>query len=228
MGIYIYTDEPGGREPWADTMLYLKFNNNLNDSSWKNHTVTNSWTITYSQNPSAVTLSDSYLTSNSFDDLTHDWTVNIRCKLASWTSNNAEHLFSIGTASSNRCIFLWVSTWTTSWQQQGSLQFALYANDKYTDWNLITLNQRYNIVYTYDYTNKKACAYVNWTKVLDDTFWTNYNLWNTNLYIWTNATTPNTRKINWNLSEYIIESKVWDQQEITDYFNQTKSLYGIS
>lgn len=216
--------------PWSDTMLYLKFNNNLNDSSWKNHTVTNSWTITYSQNPSAVTLSDSYLTSSSFDNLTHDWTVNIRCKLDSWTSGNAEHLFSIGSASNNRCIFLWVATGTTSWQPQGALQYARYANDKYTAWNLVTLNKRYNIVYTYDYTNKKACAYVNWIKVLDDTFWTNYDLWNTNLYIWTNAVQPNYAqwKVHWNLSEYIIESKVWSQQEITKYFKKTRTDYGYS
>ena len=222
--------------PWENTMLYLKFNNNLNDDSWNGRTVTNSWTVTYNQTPSAVNLTtSSYLYSNNFDDLTHDRTVNVWVNLNAWSAWNTEHICSVGwTQSANKVLFLWVSTWvhpsSTTWWPVGWLQFAFFGTDYYTTWSVVTLNQRYNIVFTYNYTNKLAKAYVNWTNVLNQTFGTQYSLTTHNLCIWwrSEAMGDTWHRVQWSLSEYIIESKERTDEEINDYYNQTKSLYGIS
>jgi hypothetical protein len=85
-------------------------------------------------------------------------------------------------------------------------------------------NQWVYAVVTYDGSSMKI--YKNW--VLNTSASPSYDIsWDTNpLKIWA----------YWNssycfygyMSEIIIENKIWSAQEVANYYNQTKSLYGIS
>ena len=46
--------------------------------------------------------------------------------------------------------------------------------------------------------------------------------------IWNIADGSLNRHFQWGMSNVIVENKTWTQQEISDYFDSTKSLYWIS
>ena len=222
MGIYLYTYQPEW-QPWENTVAYYKFDWNLNDSSGNSHTLSNTGSISYSTNPYAVNLSTSnYLYFNNADTFNHDWTFNTWAYItARNTANQSTVLFSQWTWATNSMIFCCID-------YQWKLAMWFY-NDDYI-WTITSpLNQWVNVCYTYNYATKTYKAYINWVKDIDGTKTTQYTVVSWNLYMWALADGPTSLnyRVQWKLSEYILENKVRTAQDVTNYYNQTKSNYWL-
>lgn len=213
------------REPWANTVAYRPLESNWNDISGNNNNLSNSWTPVYTtvwwaSVPSFNNTSNSnYLYSTSISWMTTGTsarTLNFWF-YCSWTNswyNNT--LVMIGTASQNNMLNAYFNAGSTT------LAVSQYWS---SSWNIITLstNTWYNIVLTYNWTAVKT--YVNselkntWTYTIN-TQWNNIYLmqssWNSNWYT------------KGNLSKLIFENKERTLDEITEYYNNTKSIYWIS
>lgn len=210
-------------KPWSNTLVYYKFDWNLDDSSGNWYNLTNSWTISYSSSPSSIVLnSPAYLYTNISDSFNHNWTLNTYVKITTRV--------------------IWLSCLMAKWQwssrrmlicgllQDGKLTFDFYGSWNKADWTIATsLNQWYNVCYTYNYTTRNYKAYLNWVKDIDATLWWQYTISTQQLNIWAlaNATSDANYRVIGNVDEYIIESKEWTAQEIADYYNQTKSNYWL-
>ena len=203
-------------EPWANTLAYYKFENNLDDSSWNSHTLTNSWAISY-DNKSVVLASNAYLYCNNFSDtFNHDRTISVWIYVTSRAGDNSIY-FSKWTWAIRQQLMGWVTkTWYSG--------MWFYGED--INWTTATsLNTWYNIISTYNYSTRKYNNYVN---AVNDVTWTlsaQYSLpaWNTfNIWAIANSTGNTNYRVYWKLTEYIIEKKEWTQTDVTNYFNLTK------
>lgn len=208
-------------KPWANTLAYYKFDWNLNDSSGNWHNLTNSWTISYSTSPYAVNLTtSSYLYFNNSDTFNHDRTYNTWAYITSRNPNNsATVLFSQWTWATNSMIFCCID-------YQWKLSMWFYNDD--STWTITSsLNQWVNVCYTYNYATKTYKAYINWVKDIDGTKATQYSIASWNLYVWAladNPPFPNYR-VQWKLSEFILENKARTAEEVSKYYNSTKWNY---
>lgn len=221
-------------QPWADTYAYYKLETDLNDYSWNSRNLTATASVSYITSPKAITLdANKYLYANNFwFTFTTDRTFNVRIKITSfaWTWWNATHILSEWTASTRRCIFLWIYNWRWSWQPQGALQYARYAEDKvWNSWD-VPLNQRCNIIYTYKASTRQYWWFVNWIQKMSWTFAWTLSVWNTNLVIGANAanTSDTSSRIVWNMARYIVESKTYSLSDAQAYYNKTKKKFWIS
>ena len=214
---------PSGWKPWANTIAYYKFDWNLNDSSGNSHTLSNTGSISYSTNPYAVNLSTSnYLYFNNTDTFNHDRTYNTWAYITARNqSKDASVLMCQWTGSQNRMIFCCID-------YQWKLFFWFYGNDH--TWTITSsLNQWVNVCYTYNYATKTYKAYINSVKDIEWINSTQYTIASWNLYMWALANTPSVLnyRVQWKLSEYILEDKARTAQEVADYYNSTKSDYGL-
>ena len=231
---------PKGREPWANTVLYVPMTEDLLDHSWNNRTVTNNW----------VTISNKLWVFNwsSYLDLGNDsWTYNVNLNTISvWFKWN-------GGGSKDNCIIgksEYYMRWHTYWQYQISiheedrhltawwmngtdynahpLNFRTSSWGSPTLWPVAQANKWYHLVLTRDWNTKKA--YIDWVLVAteDNTDNTNSNWNNKHLRIWSFERYNYDSYFNWNISRVILENKVRTAQEVLDYYNSTKSLYWIS
>ena len=221
-------------KPSADTYAYYKLETDLNDYSWNSRNLTATASVSYITSPKAITLdANKYLYRNSFwFAFNTDWTFNVRIKITWfwWTSWwNAMHILSEWTASTRKCIFLWIYNWRSSWQPQGALQYARYFEDKvWSAWN-VPLNTWCNVIYTYQSSTRNYRAFVNWVQVMSWTFAWVLSVWNTNLVIGANATNTSdiTSRIIWNMARYIVETKTYSLSDAQSYFNKTKSKFWL-
>lgn len=215
MAIYIYTDE-FIREPWENTVAYYPFKEDYNDKVWS-RTLSTSW----------CSISWGYL--NIERDSSY-------IQLSQWISNsiltiNVRHYY---WANSSSVYWNWNALFANSAEQEHacfpantSRGFQVgkvwFFNDSFVQWDtIISLANRYNIIIVKDWTNETI--YINWENVLDATSFDNAN-YPVN-FIWSCATNK-PEAAQWKMSELIFESKKWTAQEVADYFNQTKSNYGI-
>jgi hypothetical protein len=112
-------------------------------------------------------------------------------------------------------------TWSFAlWLGGLALNIWSYGNDKTTGYSFTT--SRHNAVFTYS--NWSWIVYVDWTAVYNWTW--SPNILNDHTSIWSNGNISDFWKGY--LSEAIFENVVRTAQEVSDYFNQTKSLYWIS
>ena len=209
---------PDWWKPWENTLWYYEFTNNLNDSSWKwnNLSQAHSW---YTYN---TTWDITYLTNTS-------WRIS---RSISWVDlNNMTVSCWLRKTSSSTVSVVW-SYWMSSWTR-------LYWTWIIVDWS----NKIRIFVYGSDITSTLTASYNNWHHIV----LTNNNGTSTVYLDWTNkrTTTKTFTKENtlfsllanpdtnqdphkWNIDSVILETKVRTDQEVLDYYNKTKSLYGIS
>ena len=210
------------RQPWANTLAYYQFDNNLNDSSWNNRNFTvKTWTVTYSTTSWGAkyayfnnsTWTNYYeMSLNYTAPMTVSFFFNPQADYGTWTST-VHTIFEIWY---NQGYCRWFNTLGISWDGISSVPF--YA---------MQTNQWYLVTYTRNGSSWKM--YINGT--LNGSWTPNHTtgtrtvrvcinqVWNTN-----NSNFAN----NGYISELIMEDKERTAQEISDYFNQTKSLYWIS
>ena len=217
--------------PWADTLLYLKFNNNLNDDSGKGNTITWSWigyTTLYGNVKCVELTSTTWWINWPWDLMSGIWTGDF--VVSFWinpiTSNNNPLMFAN-----------WYEWSPRPWVQM----FMMYRNG----WGLS--NQvSYHMTQVWHWSSISATSLSGtwhnlvFTRISWVCYW--YIDWQEKFTSWSDSTDlsrVNILKIlnradfseqKWNstgvkMSELIVEEKWWSGQESLDYYNQTKWNY---
>lgn len=206
-----------GWQPWANTIAYypLTSTSTVNDMSWNSNTLTNNGGVTFGINAGVDCASF---------DRSKDLTATIS-NIPQWTSARTTSFWCyMDSTFSWGVIFLNYWTSATPYNRAWYPCYP-YAGKCFTIWTFgsdlasttpWTTGQRYNVVWTYDWTNINL--YLNWVLIA-----TNVTNLNTTWYV----------LALWNdligyLSNVIIEDKARTAQEISDYYDQTKWDYWIS
>ena len=218
-------------QPWANTILYYDFEH----TSWTTETNLATWQSwyngTYSGTPTIWTLSswkkyfntwwNTYLETNSWFS-----TVNYgNCTVCVWMNvveTWAKSLF-------------WQSWWDTpsqywtifcerlsNWNYQVEIWKPVWLNITGDSWWQL-------LIMTSDGSTLNVYRNGNTTPIASKSA-TAWNANSTKLYVWWAVRYWNTSPGIWNayFGSFIVENKVWTTQEMSDYFDQTKSLYWIS
>ena len=221
---YLIREYQAWWQPWANTVAYypLDATNQLNDLSWNGYTLTDNagYTFWTYQWVSCVYMTWNYSHLNS--STVPVW--NTRTVLARiyCTRANYNQQWVVCTWSSYQTDIIWM--WV--YQNKG------YVTDWYTGdtyWTTNIINGRHLLAFTWTSWGWIK-LYVDW--VLDTTSpiytrstWTWFTIGSkTYSDPWSAWSQP----YQWYISNVIYEDKIWTADEIQAYFNQTKSLYGIS
>ena len=210
-------------KPWANTVAYypLTSTSTVNDMSWNWLTLTNNWNVlfwtyhwvdcaNYSGNWS---LRNSVLTTwYIWQTFTiSEWVLRHWNEILIWTFNNVGTKRAIWINVASTFINFTFGTWSA------------FQDNKYSI-NTVT-DQWYHIALTHNSTGN-LIWYVNWQQVItwNVTIWE----WASNFWIWAAVFSDNEIYYsNWNISNVIIEDIPRTAQEISKYYNQTKSLYWL-
>lgn len=210
-------------QPWANTILYMPLDstNTVNDLSSNSNNWTISWTVTFWTNlwvDCGAFLNSGYITipySSSMN--TTNITISCWCAIASGYGSNNWWIIA-KTALSN-----W--HWPYHIANLSNFRFSINRDALSMDEAMFNWNNQW-VYITCDYNGTTAHVYKNGVLIDSDSY--TYDIsWDTNpLVLW--AYYSSNYKMNWFLSRVIIENKIRTAQEVADYYNQTKSLYGIS
>ncbi len=208
------------RTPWANTIAYYPLTSitTTSDESGNWHTLSNNsvqfWT--YNWVDCANCNWSAYLyRSESLFTWNQDFTVNFWfCRTGAYDSGHW-NIMAVGTRNNPNCWISWIKPET--WM----LYNGWWSNDRDT-WYLVPQDARLNIVYSHS--NNNMSIYVNWVSYYNG--WVSYGIRTgyTAIWCWVNYENP----VIWNFSNVIFENVWWTAQEVADYYNQTKALYGIS
>lgn len=213
MAIYVYTDE-FIREPWENTVAYypLTSTSTVNEQSWKSKTLTNSGVTfgTYQWVDCAYFDGSHYLYNNTSYGIS--WPFTVMAWL--WYINKGNSYASDPRyySCNNLNVWVYVNTNNTVGYSGGNTSYSLPNNSW---WVLLTV--------TYDGTICKL--YANWNNENTTSVWAiSYS--DAGLFIGRHTTSSNDY---WKggISEFITEKWAWSVQKISDYYNRTKSNYGI-
>lgn len=217
-----------GWQPWANTLLYLPLKTDAIDQSWNSRATSDSW-VTYTTVGWVASANFSWgevtITNNFIDTTIAEKTVSAWV-YTNFSSANKDMYIFYSLETNKTFTALAFTSWTTyiaSWIWWPNLSLNT-PNSPYTQ------NQWFHIVYTCkDGTNNNK-IYINWQQVAQWT-WTStprgYSSATFNLWTYVGCSSNNNERFNGNLSQFILEDKVRTAQEIADYFNATKSNYGL-
>ena len=211
------------RQPWANTIAYypLTSTTTVNDMSWNSKTLTNYSSVSFG--------TQGWVDCATFNGSNY-------LEISSQTLNLTEFTMScwVRWTNANTRGFLWIWKFNTPYQCMAMLKetggldidkmmISPYADAAYSSSATVS-NTWYNVIGIY--TNGKYTTYLNSQEWGSRSY--NINIsWNSNvLRVWYAATGE--PKMYWQLSNVIFEDKARTAQEISDYYDQTKSLYGIS
>lgn len=232
MGVYIRVDQQWW-QPWANTIAYWKLDGDALDYSWNSRDLTASG-ITYESGwPWQVWVfswwATAYYQDNTLFNISYPFTYSLYVQTAqvpsgTYDGTNPYYTMAIVTQNwTNDNIFDKVS----GFAEDGFLWFNYYNDWYYCMWWTAQSNTRYYLVYTFD--GVKQRIYSNWTLVWENPCgWSYTGFSNARLVLASQRARNETIAFNWKMSNVIIENKVRTAQEISDYYNQTKSLYGIA
>ena len=201
--------------PWANTLAYLKLENDANDSSWNSHNGTAS-NITY------TTLS----TWKKVATFAGNSTIVLNSSLfSSWvfTCNIYVYWTWFGTSELN--VIMWNANSDSQWYYSdhywGTLRWCVN--------NTIIQNTGYVtdtwFLYTITHDGSTIRMYKNWSLLTTVSYsWTTYTV--RNFYLWYRAY-GNDRYWKWYMSEFICENRVWSDADISAYYNKTKWNYWL-
>lgn len=207
------------RVPWSNTIAYYPLTADTNDYSWNNRNLTNSW-VTFVNNIWWATIPVWYW--DGWDRAYRTWDY----QLSAWytislyqksTVNNNWFMFDMR---SNNEYWQWVYL-KNEWGYFKARQQKSYNTEE--EYVRTQDSNRNHWVLTW--TGSVWTVYFNWTQVKQASIANSINTTNwTVLSLWTRFSW-NTDIFTWYLSEMIIENKVRTAQEVSDYYNLTKSLY---
>lgn len=208
---FIYSTSGGWRfTPWVNTVAYYPFDNDILDHSWNNKDFTGSW----------------YSFANNMITTTSDLT---------WPIVTPEN-----------------TTWDRTinmWSHRMSGNYIFRSSDYWSEWHLIATDWE-------NWSRPWASLHINWWKRNRPSASELPVMWDIILMTWTKTGTTMKLYINgvltstnsslgnstwvsqlwitksvlsaWTFWEIIVEDKIWTDQEISDYYDLTKSLYWIS
>lgn len=201
----------GWWQPWVNTVAYYPFREDILDHSGNNNDFAD-WTYSFSNNKITIT-SELTWPIVTPENTIGDRTINMRVNS---DSNGATYSF--------RSSF-WGTDWFLSPIEQ-EIDGRPWASFKLYSWYRNRPSESdlpvmwSTILMTWIKTWATMKLYINW--VLTSTTTLDSDRWYSESEITKSHIDP------WTYWEIIVEDKVWADQEILDYFNQTKSLYGIS
>ena len=203
------------RKPWENTLIYFPFSENANDVmgnatlSWWTYTKQNiwylcAWTSWYDTNNinTSSAISSQILTLSSWVNVQYAWPT-------SWTRYCQILLMWNG----NVCYQYSVSSWTANAFQvykSNRTYSYLWASLPTNEWHLLTLTT----------SSTATICYIDTTPYVVASSWWYYNEWNW-LRLWRSWTQVIHSNVIW-------ESRIRGFDDITKYYNQTKSKYWIS
>jgi hypothetical protein len=219
--------------PWSNTVAYYKFDWNMNDSSWNNRNLSVAqWTFTYwtlSQWAKYIqTNFNSYSSQiSSFPLNSNSATISFWMSFVNWTAWNWN------TSSIN-----WATVFDLEWSN-GIIRPVLswWYNDDYLTYWFCYLNVTNHYVPSVSESWHLYTAVLNWwtSKIYID--WAFWKTWTYPVQNWYNfrlntVDWDSTQRRNYSsrdkLSELIFENKQWTSDEISHYFDITKSDYWLS
>ena len=223
---------PAGWKPNANTIAYypLTSTSTVNDLSWNSNNLTNSWATFWEYHGIDCSrlywnFSDSWPIAYMYGNITWlpTWanarTYSFWCyNENSWNTTYVETYLFQWQASTNKMVlcassnefvwYYWISQYWSSWKM----------------WDTPIIRwQRANHIITYDWS--KFEWYVNWTSRWTWTY--TINTWSNKLSIWWASENWWFNAFNWCFSEFIVENKARSADEITNYYNSTKSNYWL-
>lgn len=213
---------PSEWKPWANTLWYWTLNWNANDLSGNGNNWTVNWTITYDTVGTMQVANfwgSWYVTIPGLWTLTWSLTVNLWMK-SSQASQKEVPIVALVAQTDNKNLSFAVDYGNaTIFRWNGSTVQSCQSNTVVNNWYW------HNIVTTVNWSTQTV--YVDW--VYKWTLTCSYDIISYSNYssFWVNGRRPSSVKYNWLLSNIIIENKARTAQEIQDYYNQTKSNYGL-
>lgn len=217
----------GWRQPWANTLLYLPLQTDVIDQSGNNRSTfwygTSSFTTVWNV-PSAnfssgkISVSNDFITTALTEKTISCWVY------PTFSSVNSDNTFLYWLVTDN-CFFALtfvssskIDSWTWDHWNLTTADLGYSQNQ----WMLVTTTCK-------DWADNNK-VYINWNLAVQWQ-WTNRPRWysSATFNLWTFiGWTHNTYAWNINISNVILEDKARTAQEVSDYYNSTKSLYGIS
>ena len=223
----------GWWQPWANTIAYYPLNWDLNDYSGNDRHLTWSW-VTYTpwwpwQVASFSSSSTAYYTNQSLFNISYPFTYSFYIKSSNvpttyYQTNLPYRMWAITITDGN-------TLWTFD-KYAGLAAWWLYGYNYYgsscaTWWWTINNDTWYHCVYTFDGLKEKL--YLNWSLVSEKNCWGSHTWYsNATFRLAHQIQSGDSIYFNWQLSNVIVENVAWSAQEVSDYFDITKSLYGIS
>lgn len=210
---------PAGWKPWANTIAYYPLETDGKDYSWNNR----DWNV--GSGVSFVNLS--WVSCASFNNTANgliNWSIWLSASdatMSAWfNSSNASNLYSmVSIIWDSASIQARLNNWTT-------LQWDIWtwsSDVTVSDWNCRDGNWHNTIV---TYNRQKLILYLDWNKIWEAN--ANINIPLTSFWIWWHLTPYSTVfPFSWYISRVIYESQARTASEVSDYYNLTKSKYGL-
>lgn len=216
---YIKSSWGGGWQPWANTIVYYNIDNN------------DTTTIYDKANSYNLTCNASYSTDANAGrclSLTYNTWAWLWAYIDFWTTYTVNVWFNCTWSTSG-----WGSVLEEWWSSSQLPRFAMYVrNDPLyefrtgsVNWNTTTTSTTWWHLYTFTRDTSWCVAYIDGIQKFTVSYSAvSYNSWSYfNLWWYVHDVWP-----TWLLKALIIENTKRTAQEISDYFNQTKSTYWIS
>jgi hypothetical protein len=213
--------------PWANTVWYWTFDDRdasqITDFSWKGNNLT-WWTMpTYTQ-VSWTNYAGNYANVSSWAVPNKSfWTMNEPMTVLVWvmvTATWQKYVSYFWTSSSyyQNSLIYWYNSWQFEYYEDKTYQ----GTKRVTIKSWVSLNTWYLIWYTRNWTSVTTyCNWVAWwtTTWHSDTSNKTFYLWNSNAW-WS-------ERFWGKIWECIVENKVRTDEEVSDYYNQTKFNYWL-
>lgn len=235
-------------QPGANTIAYypLTSTTTTSDESGNGYNLTNAWEATFTTKDGISCMycnwnvsGTGYVYTTALTTPPTDITINVRAKASNdWTWEYARWLFD-----TNFWYLPEGNNWIR-WEFYSGNGYPSIAVGNWWDWTPWSYNE-FNYIWvnysaiqsrnmwtvTYDWENHDVAIYKNWILANSWTISSHIpTIWRTNNFTlwvgWRNHSVN--RRWKWWISKTILESKARTATEISDYFDQTKSLYGIS
>jgi hypothetical protein len=204
--------------PWANTLCYLPIDNNDTTSTvydhswnWNNFSCTNCSFQTLSSGKRVLSLSEWYLQRPAVFT-SPVYTINM------WFFASYQYAYLFSQIYVNGSYWHWIEIYNHA--------LSIYDNRNIynAQWTRIT-GARYNICCTINNSwNQKV--YINGAEATSSSNNpSTLNMWSATTYLWYNRRqkTPST----WRIWATILETGNWTEQQVLDYYNSTKSNYGL-
>lgn len=212
----------GWWQPWINTLAYYPLDTDFNDYSSTGADLTNTWwTITTIDGVTCAYYDwGDYSQNTTLPSLT--WTRTLSCRRRPASTSGVMWVMVSWYVTYENLKQRWIqqSSWVMRWSEWVTLEQSVSSWISVTAWNW------YHVVTTIEnwttakiYVNGVLCNTVTRTDAIQSWQW---------ICIWARASNTHSEKANWYVSEAIVEWVAWTQQEVLDYFNQTKANYGYN